>query len=610
MKTTVTTLLLLSSSYLMASPLMDALRAGDEKGAVAQIAATAQLVEPSPSYQAIHLATLKALPTVLKSLIDAGVDIDAATPTGQTALYLAARDGQESIVKLLLDAGADLNHDAPGYETPLELMRKQGWSLGSPIAELKAKNVEELKAQLAAGLDPNSCNEKGESLLYQACALKDEDIALALMEAGALQGITTKKLGQIALHKASANGMLPLVEQMLKMGADSNKADKSGLTPILLCRPASSGEESCKQMVRALCAAGANLDHRSVADANLLIFLARDTPRGSEMAEINSRFASWLIDEGIKPNETTQAGLSALSLAVMLAEPHMLEMLIKKGAKLDMPSKDGFRPIHYAADGKHADIVKLLLDAGVDPNQMAAEPPFKVATNVLNLPEKTPRDFADDAQIISLLQSSGGLKTIEYYQARLKQLQPEIDAEDGDALYECMLITRKYDELEKSIKYLQRALAQKEPKASALHANILIEQKNFKEAYIYAKQAADGGSELGKLILSNLLFEGQGCQSDPKMALRLLEELALSGDAEAMFTLGAYMSSIGELDEAFTWYERSSVANYPEGMYELARCYLQGEGCHRNGELALRLMQRASHYGSQRAKKALSPKSK
>ena len=48
----------------------------------------------------------------LRTMLDAGADIDAHDDHGQTALMNAARDGHTKVVRLLVERGADLNHTA------------------------------------------------------------------------------------------------------------------------------------------------------------------------------------------------------------------------------------------------------------------------------------------------------------------------------------------------------------------------------------------------------------------------------------------------------------------------------------------------------------------
>src|SRR5262245_10374188 len=48
----------------------------------------------------------------LRTLLDAGADVDARDEHGQTALMNASRDGHTEVVRLLIERGADLDHTA------------------------------------------------------------------------------------------------------------------------------------------------------------------------------------------------------------------------------------------------------------------------------------------------------------------------------------------------------------------------------------------------------------------------------------------------------------------------------------------------------------------
>ena len=78
-------------------------------------------------------ALLEALdrPDILKILLDAGADVNAASRKegellmGWTPLIFAAVDGREDLVQLLLDKGADVNAKTPGGDTALSMAKEQ-----------------------------------------------------------------------------------------------------------------------------------------------------------------------------------------------------------------------------------------------------------------------------------------------------------------------------------------------------------------------------------------------------------------------------------------------------------------------------------------------------
>jgi uncharacterized protein len=54
-----------------------------------------------------------------QTAIDNGGNVNAATPSGITALFIASGMGQKDMLKLLIEKGANVNHRADGGFTPL-----------------------------------------------------------------------------------------------------------------------------------------------------------------------------------------------------------------------------------------------------------------------------------------------------------------------------------------------------------------------------------------------------------------------------------------------------------------------------------------------------------
>ncbi len=78
-------------------------------------------------------------------------------------------------------------------------------------------------------------------------------------------------------------------------------------------------------------------------------------------------------------------GFTPLGLACYFGHHEIADFLIKKGAQINIASKNGFEvtPLHSAVAGSHLAIVKLLLDNGANPNaeQIAGIRPLHAAAH-------------------------------------------------------------------------------------------------------------------------------------------------------------------------------------------------------------------------------------
>jgi len=143
-------------------------------------------------------AARKGDTTAVKAFLDKGVDVNAKTRYGATALSYACDKGHVEVVKLLIDRGADLNVKDTFYgEAPI------GWALSRDHAEIvrllldkgasgiervlmsgvQDGNLEIVKIALAkGGLKPETLN----SALRRASAGTNKEIIELLKKAGAV----------------------------------------------------------------------------------------------------------------------------------------------------------------------------------------------------------------------------------------------------------------------------------------------------------------------------------------------------------------------------------------------------------------------------------------
>ena len=154
------------------TPLMTAIALSDAPRVSALLASKA---DPDAGdvngIRAIHYAAGEPDPSILRTLILAGADINAKGRTGKTPVMEAARLGMLQNVKILVDAGADLNiHDDQGRNTLMF------------AAMAKQSSLDIVKYLQAHSAPDFSFDDKGETPLFLAIDYGNTDTALYLID--------------------------------------------------------------------------------------------------------------------------------------------------------------------------------------------------------------------------------------------------------------------------------------------------------------------------------------------------------------------------------------------------------------------------------------------
>jgi quinoprotein dehydrogenase-associated probable ABC transporter substrate-binding protein len=166
--------------------------------------------------------------------------IGAPDLQGELPLHHAIIQGSPSMVAFLIAHGADVNQrDRDGW-TPL-------------MTAAYCDDGVDVKVLAAHGGDPNALSVQNLTPLGIATQYGKNQAALALVEAGADPGRPVGDGGYTPLMLATANHAAPLVEALLKKGADVNARNSGGVTALMIA--AANGRAD---MVELLMHAGAN----------------------------------------------------------------------------------------------------------------------------------------------------------------------------------------------------------------------------------------------------------------------------------------------------------------------------------------------------------------
>lgn len=172
-------------------------------------------------------AVAGALPSV-ERLLELGFPVDARDERGATALLRACGNGHAAVVERLLDAGADATLAAHSGATPL-------------VAAVSARQTGVIAVLLGRGVVVDQRLPNAATALMVAAALGHAEIVEVLLGAGADVNAVDDD-GRNALHAAAQfsfehNDSLRarrLFDTLLKHGADVNRTDATGATPLLL----------------------------------------------------------------------------------------------------------------------------------------------------------------------------------------------------------------------------------------------------------------------------------------------------------------------------------------------------------------------------------------
>lgn len=262
-----------------------------------------------PDYDKFYDAAAHGDIETVKTMLDAGVDVERQRDDGATPLVIAISKRHADIVQLLLERGIDV--DSPVLNAP-------------PVFHaVKASEHAPRLIQL-------------------------------LLDHGADVQATTGPANMTALHWAAVNGMIHAVDFLIDKGLDVDRRCKRGKTALVLA-----AENGHTTVVKLLLAKGADLHARSGNGGTALVWAA-------SCGHVET--ARYLIEEGSRLEDRDEENLTALSIASDSGHLEMVELLIEKGADVNALSTEPRKstPAVWAAILGHDKVLKTLIQHGAD----------------------------------------------------------------------------------------------------------------------------------------------------------------------------------------------------------------------------------------------------
>ena len=258
-------------------------------------------------------------------------------PGGMTPLLFAARDGLLDAAKLLAEAGADLNRPDPNGITPLLMATTNG-------------QLAVAQFLLDRGADLKAADWYGRTALWSAVEVRNLDLRSGATDNGIDRDAALRLIAALIDKGSDVNARVkefpPARRYMLPLGS-LEWVDMTGQTAFI--RAAQSADVA---VMRLLLAKGADPRITTANGTNALMAAAGvNWVIGQTYSESPG---AWLeavqlcLELGLDVNAVNQMGLAAVHGAANRGSDDVIELLARKGARLDLPDKEGRTPRAWA----------------------------------------------------------------------------------------------------------------------------------------------------------------------------------------------------------------------------------------------------------------------
>jgi cytohesin len=254
----------------------------------------AAMTETSSGWYLLHLAAGGGNLEIIKTLLEAKADAQAADPSGLSPLGHALLGKQTDAASLLLQHGAKEN-------------------LFDAIYTGDEKTASALLAQDKSLVFIT--NRAGSSVVETAAQRTKTDMLVLLLDKGAPVDATNAQSGITPLHAAALSNLTNAARVLIQHGAKVQARDLAGFTPLL--RAATLGSTEMAALL---------LENNASPDASVV------SP----------------INPGMPMPGRTAAGNTALHFAALRGDTNLIQLLLKAGASVNPANAAGMTPLDLA----------------------------------------------------------------------------------------------------------------------------------------------------------------------------------------------------------------------------------------------------------------------
>jgi ankyrin repeat protein len=276
-------------------------RKAADKGDPAASQALSLLGKSPTSIPLLHRVAEYGDLAAVRSVVEAGADVDTTEANGLTALMIAANTGKIDIVRFLLEKRA-----------AVRILDRNGWSALAHAAV--TAQVDIMRLLLAQGADPKTLTNAKRSVMYMAVGASSNPLTVG------------EYAGNRPVLYIKPGDRGEAVRLLVDAGLAVDAVPGDPTAPILAAARAS------PDAVRALIERGARIDVSDQDGKTLLMFVAG--ARSPETVRL-------LLEHGADPNARSKRGATAFLFAGATGDVQTVRILLERNVDVNARNPDG-----------------------------------------------------------------------------------------------------------------------------------------------------------------------------------------------------------------------------------------------------------------------------
>ena len=318
----------------------DYVREGDMAGVLKKIAEDRSIRFP------LHVASEIGNVDVITALLDAGYHVDASNGKGERPLHKAAANGKTAAATLLLSRGARANMKTNNGQVPLHLSAQRGYQALCDVL-------------LANGADINAAGNIGNTAVHLALIAGATNTSKSLLKNKHFDLFSRNREGldcfDIAIDHEQTEA-LPMIIYLAALPSTLSAEKSKNYFVEGIQRAVIANKAKSLAVLQKFC---------GVVDEDFDLLPPYFTAAEYGCFEVLKLY----LDNGLDVNsQLTGSNVSLLHMAVTGNSVRAVELLIDRGANIELQDSMKWTPLHFGMFFGHVNVIGTLIARGADTN--------------------------------------------------------------------------------------------------------------------------------------------------------------------------------------------------------------------------------------------------